>query len=790
MDNIRNFCIIAHIDHGKSTLADRFLEITNTIDKRQMKSQYLDQLELERERGITIKMAPVRMIYNTQTVTDRTRTVTDERRTVADRTQTVADNKLLYEDITYKIRGAVFSVRKKLGLGHKEIIYQNALEIELKNLNLNFEREKSIDVFYEGKKVGVYRPDFIVEGKIIVELKTLPFISKQEEKQVWNYLRGTPYKLALLINFGPKEANIYRIVSDNDGGDDSQSLSVSCPQSSVYVLNLIDTPGHPDFGYEVSRALAAVEGAILLVDGTQGIQAQTLSNFYAAQKAGLKIIGAVNKIDLGSFDVEKAVKETASLLGVDESEISRISAKTGAGVKELLERLIEEVPPPQIQNHQQISRALIFDSFYDNHKGIVATVRVFEGSFKANQEVFLIAAKEKFKIKEVGYFTPHLSATDSLSEGEIGYLVTGIRDPHQVKIGDTVISLKAKSQTNKIGVSANQYFDSHQAALWALPGYREPKPVVFVSFYPDNPDEYENLKKSLERLKLNDSSFTFEPDANEVLGRGFKGGFLGKLHFEIILQRLEREFGVKTVTSFPSVAYKVKLPPASLKKDNLSRLEKDEEGFLIIRNPKDLPDNFLEIWEPMIRVEIIAPHHLLGSLLQLKEAFRWQEVNTKLIGEKVIIETKMPLAELISDFDDRLKSVSGGFASFSYQEEGYQKSDLAKLEILVAGEVVPGLSRILPKETLEKEARKMVLRLKEILPRQQFSQALQAKAQGRIIARETIPALKKDVTGYLYGGDRTRKMKLWKKQKEGKKKLLSLARVRISPQDFKKILSK
>ncbi|OGM91863.1 elongation factor 4 [Candidatus Wolfebacteria bacterium RIFCSPHIGHO2_01_FULL_48_22] len=585
-DNIRNICIIAHIDHGKSTLADRLLEITGTVEKRKMKEQYLDQLELERERGITIKMAPVRMHYND------------------------------------------------------------------------------------------------------------------------------------------------------------------------YIINLIDTPGHPDFGYEVSRALEAVEGAILLVDATQGIQAQTLSNFYAAQKAGLTIIPAINKVDLPAARVEEALAETAALTGVAEEKILHISGKTGAGVTELLEKVVSEVRPPQteVKSPIPINRALIFDSFYDDHKGIVAVVRMTDGELKTGDALHLIAARERIWSKDVGYFIPRPLSAPALHAGEIGFVTTGLKDPNKIKIGDTIINSKLKLEHLR------------------LPGYKEPSPVVFVSFFPDDANEYEHLKKALERLRLNDSAFSFEPDFNEVLGRGFKGGFLGKLHFEIVAQRLDREFGIKTVTSFPSVAYRV--------------------DTILVQNPKDLPDEFNEIQEPYIKMEIVCPNTLIGSLLGLKEKFRWGHMSTELLGDRIILRTRMPLAELISDFDDMLKSISGGFASFSYVEDGYERGDLERLDILVADELVPGLSRVLPKSAIEYESRKMVRLLKDTLPRQQFAQAIQAKAHGRILARETIPAMRKDVTGYLYGGDRTRKMKLWKKQKEGKKKLLSMAKVRISPEDFKKLLAK
>ena len=591
---IRNFVIISHIDHGKSTLADRFLEITKTIDIRQMQPQFLDSLESERERGITIKMAPIRMIY----------------------------------------------------------------------------------------------------------------------------------------------------------GD--------------YILNMIDTPGHSDFSYEVSRALAAVEGAILLVDIMQGIQAQTLAKFYAAKKSGLKIIGAVNKVDLINDEesLNKRIKELADLIDCQPEEIYKISGKTGQGVDELLKAIVEKIPAP-ISNSIQASRALIFDSFYDDHKGIIASVRVFNGEFNNGEEAYLIAPDEKFKIKEIGHFSPRLKSVGKLSEGEIGYIATGLKDPEKIKIGNTIITNYKLKTTNY--------------KLLALVGYDEPKPVVFVNFYSEDADQYDDLKKSFGRLKLNDSSLKFEADFNEVLGRGFKVGFLGKLHFEITAERLEKEFNIKVINSFPSVAYKI--PQGG--------------NYKIIENPIDLPDDIKEILEPMIKLEIITPNQYLGSILQLKEIFRMESIQTNSLGSegRILITAKMPLAELISDFDDRLKSVSEGFASFNYELSDYQKGELEKMEILVAGAPVAGLIRVVPKKKLDYESRKMVEKLKDILPHQQFSQAIQAMSGGRIIARETLPAMKKDVTGYLYGGDRTRKMKLWKKQKEGKKKLLSMANVRISADVFKKIIS-
>lgn len=603
MENIRNFCIIAHIDHGKSTLADRFLEITNTVDKRKMQAQYLDQMELERERGITIKMAPVRMSY------------------------------------------------------------------------------------------------------------------------IFN--------------------------------------------SKSYILNLIDTPGHSDFSYEVSRALFAVEGAILLVDATQGIQAQTLSNFRAAERAGLKIIGAVNKIDMNPSGVEELINDLAELINSSSKEIYKISGKTNEGVENLLRAVVEKIPPPShrynngnnlLVHDDAPSRALIFDSFYDNHKGIVASVRVFDGEFAKDDSALLFATKTNFKVKEIGFFCPQLKTKDKLTIGEIGYIATGVKDPEMVRIGDTVIgNLKLKNENYQ-----------------PLAGYKEPHSVVFVSFYPEDADAYESLRLALQKLKLNDSSLSIEQDQNEVLSRGFKVGFLGQLHFEIVAERLEREFNISIVTTFPSVAYRVKT----------------SAGWEIIVNPQDLPNNFLEIWEPMVKIEIILPLDYLSNFFALQQKFRLEEVQTETIHNRGVVSAVMPLAELMSDFDDHLKSMSRGYASFSYELGDYKKSDIVKIDILIAGEIIPGLSRFFHRSVFEKEARKMLERLKDLLPQQQFSQSLQASALGRVIARENIQAMRKDVTGHLYGGDRSRKMKLWKKQKRGKEKLKERASVKISPEIFKELLKK
>ncbi len=591
---IRNFVIIAHIDHGKSTLADRFIELTHTIEGRVMKEQFLDQLESERERGITIKMAPIRMLYE-----------------------------------------------------HK---------------------------------------------------------------------------------------------------------------GQAYELNLIDTPGHSDFGYEVSRALMAVEGAILLVDGTQGIQAQTLANFENAHRAGLKIIGAINKVDMNPPQLEEMVRDVAELIGCAPEDVLRVSARTGLGVEALLGKVIDEVPPPEsfpdaVTNG---ARALIFDSFYDDHKGIIAIVRVTDGSFTQGDEVIFMATDTKAKVKEVGSLSPRPKLGTVLSEGEIGYISTGIKDPDRLKIGDTLMKGTGKS----------------------LPGYKEPQPVVFVSFYPEDPNEHDALKSALGKLRLTDAALSFEAETSEVLGRGFKGGFLGNLHFEIAAERLLKEFGIETVHSFPSVAYRVKT----------------KGEWRIIHNPKDFPAEYEATEEPMAHIEILTPPAYIGSVLALRDVFRFGEFGTKTIGTRIMLDADLPLADLMSDLDDRLKSLSEGYASLSYTLTGYAKGDLEKIEILVAGHVVPGLTRILPKNKLEREGRLMVERLKDLLPRQQFSQAIQAAARGRVIARETVPAMKKALGDFgKNGGDRTRKMKLWAKQARGKERLQERGEkteVRIPASIFKELMKK
>lgn len=615
--NIRNFVIIAHIDSGKSTLADRLLEMTGTVPMRSMKAQYLDRMPLERERGITIKMAPVRMEYETE-------------------------------------------------------------------------------------------------------------------------------------------------VASGDAGGGSGGAK------QKYVLNLIDTPGHSDFGYEVSRALAAVEGAVLLIDGTKGIQAQTLSNLRAAQKSGLAIIPAVNKIDLALPQIERVIESVAELLGVLKETVLRVSAKSGAGVHELLDAVVEKVPPPKHLNtnlQSRASRALIFDSLYDDHKGIIAFVRVFDGEFRAEDMKF-IASGVSFKPKEVGYFFPDLKVSEKIKEGEMGYIATGLKEPTMVKIGDTILVQPA-------GLAGSTGAAVEKEA--ALAGYREPGPVVFISFYPDGATKFEDLKRAFEKLRLNDAALSFEPDANEALGRGLKVGFLGQLHFEITSDRLTREYNLEFLTSFPSIAYRVQ----------------NHGVMTIVKQPQDFPDKPEKVWEPIVDLEVLVPQKFLSAVLNLQTTFDIEIGGIKNIGENLLIEAKMPLRELIRDFDDQLKSSSQGYASFTYELAGEREAEVERLEILVVEEVVAALTRIVPKKDIEREGRQTVERLKELLPQEQFTQAIQARAQGRIIARETIAAQKKKLGDFgKNGGDRTRKMKLWRKQERGKERLQGMARVDISPEVFREILKK
>jgi len=590
--NTRNFCVISHIDHGKSTLADRFLELTGAVEKRQMHEQFLDQMELERERGITIKLQPVRMAYSLHT--------------------------------------------------------------------------------------------------------------------------------------------------------------------THYILNLIDTPGHVDFSYEVSRSLAAVEGAILLVDAAKGVQAQTLANLHLAQKQGLVIIPAINKIDLPNARVAEVEEEIKKLLRADR-EILKISAKTGEGIERVLQEVIEKIPPPRGSSDRPF-RALIFDSAFDAYKGVLAYVRVFDGEIKAGEKIELFASKAGGEAIEVGHFMPELKKYAKLSAGDIGYIATGLKNPGQVRVGDTIFKISD-------GEPAEQ-----------LPGYEEPRPVVFASFYPESSDDYNVLKDALGKLKLTDASLSYEPETSIGLGRGFRLGFLGMLHVEIVSERLKREFGLSLIISTPSVEYRV--------------IQKNGE-ILAVRSAAALPDPSIieKIEEPTVGLEILTPENYMGQLLKLMAEYRSGYETTEYVTkELVILKYRVPLAEIITDFYDRLKSVSSGYASMSYEPARYEPADLVRLDILVAGDSVEPFSKIVPHASAYQEGRRMVEKLKKVIPRQWFAVSLQAAIGGKIIARETISALRKDVTGYLYGGDVTRKKKLLEKQKKGKKKMKELGRVNIPQKVFLEML--
>ena len=580
MQNIRNFSIVAHIDSGKSTLADRFLELTGTVPKEKMRQQFLDSMDLERGRGITIKMHPVRMEY------------------------------------TFNLKD--------------------------------------------------------------------------------------------------------------------------------YILNLIDTPGHIDFNYEVSRSLAAVEGAILLVDATKGIQAQTIHNLDLARKQNLLIIPAVNKIDLPQAKIEETKASLVQLLNVSPKEIFEISARYGTNVEKLLGALIEKIPHPK-GNVEKPFRALIFDSKYDPYKGIIAFIRVVDGKIESGSKIYLIQSKSQGEVKELGYFKPEFQPVKQLKSGEIGYLATGIKEPGKVRVGDTITS----------------YLETEflRGSVEPWPGYQVPKPVVFASIFPENPDDFENLKEALSRLKLNDSSFTFEPESEEARGRGFRCGFLGSLHTEIVSERLKNEFGLNLIISTPSVVFKI--------------INSTDKEFLVF-SPSDWPNLMAikEAQEPWAKLEIITPGQYLGRVLEILNNLRGKAIETKYLGpDKILLIYEVPFKEIISGFYDNLKGVSQGFASMNYEISGYKKGDLVKLEILIAGRKEEAFSKIVYKDEAHKNGKKIAAKLKEVLPPQLFSVPIQVVVSGRVVARETISARRRDVTAPLYGGDYTRKRKLLEKQKKGKKEL-------------------
>ena len=532
--------------------------------------------------------------------------------------------------------------------------------------------------------------------------------------------------------------------------------------SADYILNLIDTPGHVDFYYEVSRSLAAVEGAILLVDATKGIQAQTLSNYNFARQQNLKIIPVINKIDLPNAQVEKTEEEIVSLMGISRpagENILKISAKMGDGVEKVLRAVIEKIPAPRGEETKPL-QALVFDSKFDVYKGIIAYVRIFSGKIKAGDKIRLTVQKADAEAIEVGYFKPELVKADELGVGEIGYVATGLKDISKVRVGDTI-------------TETQNYEDS------SFPGYEEPKPFVFASFYPRNADDFNYLKESLEKLKLQDSSLHFEASHSDALGPGFRCGFLGMLHAEIVSERLKRDYSLDLIITSPSVEYEIKLK------------NKNEE--LKIKSASKMPeaDQIETILEPLVEVEILSPVRYLGQIMKLMPEYRANYIETGyLTSEAVILKYRVPLAEIIIDFYDKLKSVSSGFASMNYKFAGFKESDLIRLDILVGGEAVEPFSRIVPRESAYQEGKRVVEKLKELMPPQLFNLPLQAAIGGKIIARETIKARRKDVTGYLYGGDVTRKKKLLEKQKRGKERLKETGRVDIPQEVYLEILKK
>ena len=592
---IRNFCIIAHVDHGKSTLADRLLEITSTVSKREMKDQLLDQMDLERERGITIKLQPVRMNY----------------------------------------------------------------------------------------------------------------------------------KL-----------------------DDQE-----------YILNLIDTPGHVDFTYEVSRSLACCEGAILVVDSTQGIEAQTLANVHLALENNLVLIPVVNKIDLPNSDRKTTAEEIKNMFGFKDEEILYASGKTGEGVEDILRAVIDRVPPPK-GNPTAPLRALIFDSVYDIHRGVISFVRLFDGAIKKNDSIRMIGTNTEAQALEVGYFRPKFEAQSDIKAGEVGYIVTGLRDVSKSRVGDTV-TLKSSSMD-----------------VQALPGYKQVKPMVYATIFPTSAEDYPLLRDAMEKLKLSDAALSFEPENIPSIGFGFRTGFLGLLHMDIVQERLSREYDLDLVLTAPTVEYKIVFNTGKEK---------------TIHTPAEWPDpsTVSEIQEPWMSTEILTPQEHIGPIMEIAIQRRAVSRDIKYLGkDRVLMQFEMPLANVITDFYDKLKSVSSGYASLNYEFLENRVGDLVKIDVLVATEKVEALAVIVHRSTAESDGRELISKLKELIPRQQFEIPLQATIGGKVVARETIKAFRKDVTGYLYGGDVTRKMKLLNKQKKGKKRMKKIGKVDIPQEAFLAVLKK
>jgi len=584
-ERLRNFCIIAHIDHGKSTLADRMLQITGIVDARQMREQYLDRMDIERERGITIKSQAVRMPWA-----------------------------------------------------------------------------------HDGR---------------------------------------------------------------------------------MFALNMIDTPGHVDFTYEVSRSLAACEGAILLVDAAQGIEAQTLANLYLALENDLTIIPVLNKIDLPAADPDRYAEELASLIGGSPDQVLRVSGKTGIGVPELLDRVVAEIPPPT-GDANAATRALIFDSVYDAYRGVVTYVRMVDGSLKPRDRIEMMSTGAVHELLEIGVSSPEPTPSAGLGIGEVGYLITGVKDVRQSKVGDTVTTAR-------------------QGATTPLAGYTEPKPMVFSGLYPIDGGDYPDLREALDKLKLSDASLVYEPETSVALGFGFRCGFLGLLHLEIVRERLEREFGIDLIATAPSVVYRVIL---------------DDESEQEVMNPSEYPTGRIHtVFEPIVNAAILAPKDYVGTIMELCQSRRGTMQGMEYLGvDRVEIRYTIPLAEIVFDFFDQLKSKTAGYASLDYEPAGHQEADLVKVDILLQGDRVDAFSAIVHKDKAYAYGVMMTARLRELIPRQQFEVPIQAAIGSRVIARETIRAMRKDVLAKCYGGDITRKRKLLEKQKEGKRRMKMVGRVEV-PQD-------
>ena len=653
---IRNFCIIAHIDHGKSTLADRMLQLTGVVDARSMRAQYLDRMDIERERGITIKSQAVRMPWSVESAS-----------------------------------GASLDSTERSGVP-----------------------AEPAPGFSGGSTGGAPR----VGGASLDSTER----------------SGVPAEPAPGLSGG------------STGG--------AAPRE--YVLNMIDTPGHVDFTYEVSRSLAACEGAILLVDAAQGIEAQTLANLYLAMGADLHIIPVLNKIDLPSAQPDKYAAELANLVGCDPDDVFRVSGKTGEGVRELLDAVVEQIPPP-VGDADAPARAMIFDSVYDTYRGVVTYVRVIDGALSHRDRILMMSTKASHEVLEVGVISPEPKPGRQLSVGEVGYLITGVKDVRQSRVGDT-ITLQARPATN------------------ALAGYKHPNPMVYAGLYPIDGADFPELREALEKLQLNDAALTYEPETSGALGFGFRIGFLGLLHMEIVRERLEREFNLDLISTAPNVVYRVVMEDRSEHK---------------VTNPSEYPEGKVaEVWEPVVKATILTPSDYIGTILELCQSRRGVQTGMDYLSEdRVEIRYTLPLAEIVFDFFDALKSRTKGYASLDYDQAGEQTADLVKVDILLHGDPVDAFSAIVHKDASYAYGVAMAKKLKELIPRQQFEVPIQAAVGARVIARETVRAIRKDVLAKCYGGDISRKRKLLEKQKEGKKRMKMVGRVEVPQEAFVAALS-